>query len=232
MPSLYNQLLTQAGGRNSGSPIARPTGGGTSMQVSQPSYPSPPSSSAGPTGRPSSRPVTPSAPGVLPFPRTPAAPVPPSPADGGAPGAPSPTAPAPRRMGIPTGEPGGPPAQPQPAPQPQGSLTPAATTTPGGGVVLNLSRVPARRDWVGLPPGAAVQTPYGHANLGDDGHPIITFASPEHEARYRTDEANYARSYGPTPFAGMPGAPQPPVTLGRSAYNPFSGTWLNPQGGQ
>jgi hypothetical protein len=71
-------------------------------------------------------------------------------------------------------------------------------------------------------------TPYGHANLGDDGHPIITFASPEHEARYRTDEANYARRFGTTPFSGLPGAPQPDIKLGRTYYNPFSGAFLTP----
>lgn len=94
--------------------------------------------------------------------------------------------------------------------------------------MLNLNRVPSRQDWVGLMPGMRVNTPYGSAQLGSDGHPVIEFASPEHEARYRNDEANYAKQYGPTPFSNMPGAPQPQVRLGRYAYNPFQGSFLVP----
>jgi hypothetical protein len=84
---------------------------------------------------------------------------------------------------------------------------------------------------VGLLPGTPISTPYGHAALGSDGNPVITFASPEHEARYRNDEANYGKQFGPTPFAGMPGAPQPEIKLGRTYYNPFSGAFLTPPNG-
>jgi len=230
MPSLYNQLLTQAGGRQSGSPISRPTAGGTAMQVSQPSYPAPPSPSAGVTGRPSSRPVVPSAPGGVQAFQPPAAPVPPSPAGPTLPGAPSPTA-QPQRRQMPQGPQGLREAPAQTQPQPQSSPTPAAVTTPSGGVTLNLNRIPSRRDYVGLLPGTGISTPYGHATLGSDGHPVIQFGSPEQEARYRTDEANYGKQYGPTPFSGMPGAPQPQVRLGRTAYNPFSGAFLTPPQG-
>ena len=224
---LYDQILTQAGGRTPGSPVARPTSGGRSMQPSIPSYPSPPSSTVGVTGRPSSRPAVP---GVVQAPQAPTAPAS-SPAGPTASGTPSGerflTQPEHRREITP--QPAAPPPDPMKQPMRVGG---------GGGSgalngvtqqpTLNLPRVPSRRDYVGLLPGTGIGTPYGPATVGADGDPIIQFPTPEHEARYRQDETQYAARYGPNPIAQFPGAPQPNIRLGRPAFNPFSGTWLSP----
>jgi hypothetical protein len=235
MPTpLYDQLLTQAGGRTSGSPVARIGGGGRTMQPSIPSYPSPPSSTAGATGRPSSRPVVPV--GVQ-APTAPAAPVssPAGPTPAGTPLNPR----GPIGGGGPEGVREPPPQVPQPAqppPPPQmrygpagGTPTAALGNTTPAQPTLNLNRVPSRRDYVGLLPGTAIGTPYGAASVGSDGHPVIQFSTPEHEARYRQDETQYRNRFGPTPLSAFPGAPQPIVQLGRPAWNPFTGAWTVPQ---
>jgi hypothetical protein len=243
---LYDQILTQAGGRTPGSPVARPTSGGRSMQPSIPSYPSPPSSTVGVTGRPSSRPVVP---GVVQAPQAPTAPVS-SPAGPTASGTPSGGMPQPpgidpvQRVPVPstpiTGPgPEAPPEAPrQPPPPPVDPMTQPMRVGGGGGSAalngvtqqptLNLPRVPSRRDYVGLLPGMGIGTPYGPATVGADGDPIIQFPTPEHEARYRQDETQYAARYGANPISQFPGAPQPNIRLGRPAFNPFQGTWLTP----
>jgi hypothetical protein len=202
------------------------------MSASQPSYPAPPSVTTGAPGRPSSRPV---APGVVSAPNAPVAPVssPAGPTPSGAPNqGPAGAPPRPLLGDVPTrpdtttkvglGGHNTPPA-------PTGPPPPAAVQQPGGGVTLQLNRIPARRDYVGLLPGTGISTPYGHATLGSDGQPVIQFASPQHEARYRQDEAGYAAKFGPTPLSGMPGAPQPNIRLGQHAYNPFTGGFLSPE---
>lgn len=245
---LYDQLLTQAGGRTSGSPVARPMGGGgRAMQPSIPSYPSPPSVTAGATGRPSSRPAVP---GVVGTPSAPAAPAS-SPAGPTASGTPryrtQPQTPVPSTpITGPGPEVEAPPqtprirpdAPPSPPPDPMkermrvgGGAGSGALNGVSGTVAqptLNLNRAPSRRDYVGMLPGTGIGTPYGVATIGADGNPIIQFSSPEHEARYRNDESQYKGRFGPTPLSRFPGAPQPTIQLGRPAFNPFTGTWLTP----
>lgn len=233
---LYDQLLTQAGGRTPGSPIARPTGGGRAMQTSLPSYPAPPSPTVGVSGRPSSRPVVPV--GVQ-APSTPTAPAssPAGPTSAGTPSTQglmgSPTTGQPPSGKTTFQKPGEPPAPP-PDPMKErmrtggGAGSAALNGAQAAPPVLNLSRVPSRADYIGMLPGTQIGTPYGPASVGADGHPVISFPSPEHEARYRADETQYASGYGPTPLSQFPGAPSPIVRLGRPAWNPFSGTWLTP----
>ena len=230
---LYDQILTQAGGRQPGQPVARPNSGGRSMQPSVPSYPSPPSSTVGAVGRPSSRPIVPV--GVQ-APTAPTAPV-------SSPAGPT-SAGTPLTSNVVLGDsksggnPGGmttfqhpPPQEPaQPAAPPPDPMKQQMRTGGGGAptAALNLNRVPSRADYVGLLPGTGIGTPYGHATVGSDGNPIIQFASPQHEARYRADEIQYASKYGSNPLSQFPGAPTPNIRLGRPAFNPFSGSWLTP----
>jgi hypothetical protein len=201
------------------------------MQPSIPSYPSPPSSTVGVTGRPSSRPVVP---GVVQAPQAPTAPVssPAGPTASGTPSRRGDTQPRYRET-IPQ------PTTPQPAsPPPVDPMTQPMRVGGGGGSAalngvtqqptLNLPRVPSRRDYVGLLPGMGIGTPYGPATVGADGDPIIQFPTPEHEARYRQDETQYASRYGANPISQFPGAPQPNIRLGRPAFNPFQRTWLTP----
>lgn len=227
MPLPLFEQLTQAGGRQSGTPVNRSLNNGVGVSPSQPSYPAPPSVTTGAPGRPSSRPAGPVGVATQTAPVAPVA----SPA-GPTPAGPTsqPTNQDPMQPMIDPNQPKGQPHQkqhPQPA-APSGPPPPAATTTPGGGITLQLNRIPARRDYVGLLPGTGISTPYGHATLGADGKPVIQFPSAEHEQRYRTDTANYAKRFGPTPLSSFPGAPQPPITLGSHAYNPFTGAWLTP----
>lgn len=228
--ALYENLLTQAGGRQSGSPVTRPTFGG-SVQPSQPNYPAPPSPPAGVTGRPSSRPVMPSPPVAGPASTAPAVP-------DSSPAAP-PTTGGPKRYGIPEGNPQTQqpvaPAAPPPDPMKQQMRTGAPGGAPtaalsGGqaGPALTVNRVPTSSDHVGLLPGVAIRSPYGTHTMGSDGKPAVTFDSPEHEMRYKTDEANYAGQLSTGPLSGFPGAPRQPATLGRPAYDVWSGSWIQP----
>ena len=230
MPLPLFEQLTQAGGRQSGTPVNRSLNNGVGVSPSQPSYPAPPSVTTGAPGRPSSRPAGPVGVATQTAPVAPVA----SPA-GPTPAGPTlaphqPTTQDPMQPKVDPNQPPGHPHQHQPSQPaaPSGPPPPAATTTPGGGITLQLNRIPARRDYVGLLPGTGISTPYGHATLGADGKPVIQFPSAEHEQRYRTDTANYAKRFGPTPLSSFPGAPQPPITLGSHAYNPFTGAWLTP----
>lgn len=226
---LYDNLLTQAGGRQPGGPVARPVGqSSTSLQPSRPGAPVSPSIPAGVVGRPSSRPAMPSGPvGGLRNPRTPAAPE-------ASPAAPPPAGP-PSQPAPPVADPKAPFGAPPPATPPKGPFGQPQPQPPGQAPVTNnfsvqYSRIPTRSDLAGLLPGVQVQTPYGTTAMGADGEPVHTFASPESEARYRQDEASYAARYGPTPLASFPGAPTPRVRMGRPAFNPFTGSWLSPEG--
>lgn len=213
---LYDNLLTQAGGRQSNTPVAQQTGAASyRMKPSVPSAPAPPSIPAGAVGRPSSRPAQPSVPvGGAPTPPTPAAPVasPAKPPSAGTP-----------KKGF------GDTAPPQGGAGGNVPQTPGMTTNnmaPGANVAF--SRVPTRADWAGLLPGVAVKTPYGTSTMGADGEPVHTFDSPESEARYRQDEANYAAKHTPSMLDSFPGAPKPRVKLGRPFYDVWSGSMVNP----
>lgn len=233
--AMFENLLSQSGGRQSGTPFAQSIGGNSGasfrLQPSSPAYPAPPSPSAGQPGRPSSRPAMPSAPvGGFPVSRPPAAPAP-SPAPTSPPGAPqpptAPTAPKTKQPSIPdytTSPVTTPPPQP-PRTKPDGTTAP---TTPVTNAIASFNRVPTRSDMAGLMPGVEARTPYGRASLGPDGRLAHTFDSPEAEQRYNMDQASYANRFGPTPLSSFPGAPTPPITLGRPAWNPWSGTWLTP----
>lgn len=72
-----------------------------------------------------------------------------------------------------------------------------------------------------MPPGVEVMTPYGA--VGPDGTVTPT---PELQQQYQQALVQRRRAFGPTPFAGDPNAPQPPVALGKAGFNPFTGMWL------
>jgi hypothetical protein len=86
-----------------------------------------------------------------------------------------------------------------------------------GGQVLMLNRMPRPGDMIGLPPGITVRTPYG--DLDEEGN-IKT--SPEYEQKHKEAIARARQKFGPTPWAGMAGAPEHQMELGKSFFNPFT----------
>jgi len=72
-----------------------------------------------------------------------------------------------------------------------------------------------------LPAGTTVQTPYG--DVGADGRLAL---SPQGQELYKQAVVAKQRKFGLHPWAGDPRAPQPPVTLGRPSFNPFTGQWI------
>ncbi len=104
------------------------------------------------------------------------------------------------------------PVQPQPQQAQIGQANP--------GPQLHLDRVPSRSELMGLPPGTTVQTPYG--TMGGDGKLTL---SPEGQEKYKEAIVQRRKSFGAHPFAGMPGAPEYPIELGKPAFNLFSGQW-------
>lgn len=86
-----------------------------------------------------------------------------------------------------------------------------------GPQVLMLNRMPRPGDMAGLPPGITVRTPYG--DLDEEGN-IKT--SPEYEQKHKEAIARARQKMGPSPWAGMAGAPEQEIQLGKSHFNPFT----------
>lgn len=103
--------------------------------------------------------------------------------------------------------------------QPMASPAPPVTTTPAS-FSVQFDRIPTAAERAELPPGTSVQTPYGV--MGPDG--MLT-PTPEGQQLYRQAMVKAQKDFGPHPWAGDPSAPQPPVKLGRSNFNPFTGQW-------
>jgi hypothetical protein len=86
-----------------------------------------------------------------------------------------------------------------------------------GPQVFMLNRMPRPGDLAGLPPGVTVRTPYG--DLDEEGN-IKT--SPEYEQKHKEAIARARQKFGPSPWAGMAGAPEMDMQLGKSFFNPFN----------
>ena len=188
-------------GRPPRPPSSFPGGAGSPLSVGSPGVPS-----GGLPGLP------PGTGGGVPSP-LPRPPAPPLGAGGGIPSVPRMIRPPAGGPGLPNG--GGVPSPPQPMPGPGSGFGSA------GPFVINVDRVPSRSELLSLPPGVQVQTPYG--TIGQDGELQL---SPEGQARYQQAHQARTTEYGPTPFAGDPNAPKPPVKLGKASVNPFTGKWL------
>jgi hypothetical protein len=181
-----------------------------------PPRPSMPNTNVPPPGPPTNGPIgRPPAPPEPPFGGNAGSPLPlPGGNTPGLPQAPAPPAPQPRQAPAPA------PAL-APSPQPAVSPDPVNQAQVTGVFQIPMDRVPSRSELQGLPPGAQVQTPFGV--VGEDGEPKPR--TPEEAQRYQAAVVAKRREFGPHPFAGVAGAPPPPLRLGRPAFNPFSGKW-------
>ncbi len=122
------------------------------------------------------------------------------------------------------------PQQSQPTPRPQAPAnmatapmapTPTGQPSMGSTPVFSMERVPTAAERAELPQGVQIQTPFGMVDNQGNLTP-----SPEGAAKYQEAVVAKRRKFGPHPFAGDAGAPQPPVELGRRSINPFTGQWL------
>lgn len=91
-----------------------------------------------------------------------------------------------------------------------------------GGQVLLLNRLPRRSEILGmqLPPGVTIRTPYG--DLDQEGNVAVT---PEYEQKHKEAIARARQKFGPSPWAGMAGAPEMDIQLGGSFFNPFTNSF-------
>lgn len=83
--------------------------------------------------------------------------------------------------------------------------------------VLMLNRLPAPGEMYGMPPGMQVRTPYG--DLDPEGNVV---KSPEYEQKHKEAIVRARQKFGPHPWNGMAGAPEPEIALGKSFFNPFT----------
>lgn len=86
--------------------------------------------------------------------------------------------------------------------------------------VIMLNRMPRPGDLLDLPPNVTVRTPYG--DLDEEGN-IKT--SPEFEQKHKEAVARARQKFGPTPWAGMAGAPEMDIQLGKGFFNPFTNSF-------
>jgi len=105
-------------------------------------------------------------------------------------------------------------------PQPGGPAPTAAQGVPAR-PTMQLDHVPSRSELLDLPQGVQFQTPYGSVDENGNLTP-----NPEGDAKYREALVERQRKFGPHPWAGDPNAPPPPVALGKPAFNPITGRWL------
>lgn len=82
---------------------------------------------------------------------------------------------------------------------------------------LRLNRMPKPGEMLGMPPGIQVETPYGL--LDDEGN---IQKSPEYEQKHKEAIVRARQKFGPHPWNGMAGAPEPNIEIGKSHFNPFT----------
>ncbi len=156
----------------------------------------------------------------------------PSPVPGGSPVPSSPGIPGP--PGLNSGMPGRKPDNPTPTglPPMQAQVNPpqgdpvseeGASNMEGqknvnsGQPVLMLNRIPTAADLLDMPPGVQVRTPYG--DLDPEGN---IMKSPAYEQKHKEAIVRARQKFGPHPWAGMAGAPEPQIDLGKHHFNPFT----------
>lgn len=101
-----------------------------------------------------------------------------------------------------------------------GEATPTAVKP-----VFQIGHVPTATELATMPDGFQIMTPYGEVQK--DGSLI---PSPEGAVKYQQAIVQARKQFGPHPWADDPQAPPPPVRLGRSMINPFTGQWTQAKG--
>lgn len=92
----------------------------------------------------------------------------------------------------------------------------------GGGMqeqVMQLGHLPTPQERASMP-GFRLMTPYGEVR--PDGSVV---PSPQGAQQYQQAIVKAQKDFGSYPLSDMPGVPPPPIRLGGSWINPFSGTW-------
>lgn len=121
-------------------------------------------------------------------------------------------------------------AQPQGGPAAKGEMWPdlqAPGQAPAPKPVSTTAKypyIPSADEIAGLPPGTSVETPWGIVEPDPSGEPRLVM-NAQGQAAYAAARARAMAAYGPTPFAGRPGVPNPPVAVGKPNYNAFTGMW-------
>ena len=82
---------------------------------------------------------------------------------------------------------------------------------------MRLNRMPKPGEMLGIPPGIDIETPYGM--LDQEGGLV---KSPEYEQKHKEAIVRARQKFGPHPWNGMAGAPEPTIELGKSHFNPFT----------
>lgn len=158
---------------------------------------------------------------------------PPEPKPAPAPGAPaSPGQPAAQPTTVTSGPVPGASTVPQPAPEPgvPAQVPGAPQQTDFTGRVFQAARMqfnklPSRAELIGVDPSVAIDTPYGQMVTNPDTGKRELVFTPEGKQLWGQEVQRLTKAYGPTPAAGLAGAPTPPVEPGRRSYNPFTGMW-------
>jgi hypothetical protein len=98
----------------------------------------------------------------------------------------------------------------------------------GGGApvqaTVKYSRIPTAEEVAQLPLGSTIETPWGVVQPDENGEPRLIM-NEQGKAAYIQAQERAKRSYGPTPFAAIPGAPEPDIAVGTWNFNPFTGMW-------
>lgn len=169
-------------------------------------------------GRQAGSPATPTVPGGSPSTSQPGMPGPPG-LNSGMPGR-KPDNPPAMGGGMPQGmtqpSPVSPPTGRQVTPDQSANLEQQKNTEPAAQVLM-LNRMPQPGENLGVPPGTTVRTPYG--DLDQEGNIV---KSPEYEQKHKEAIAKARQKFGPHPWAGMAGAPELNMEVGKSYFNPFS----------
>ncbi len=87
----------------------------------------------------------------------------------------------------------------------------------GAAPVMMMNRMPTSSDLLDIPPGVTVRTPYG--DLDQEGNIVKT---PEYEQKHKEAIVRARQKFGPHPWAGMAGVPEPTIELGKGHFNPFT----------
>ena len=92
-------------------------------------------------------------------------------------------------------------------------------------LMVESDRVPQEHELDLMPPGAQVNTPMGVVSRDPTGGTRMAL-NEMGKQRYREASASAVKAYGKFPMSGRPGAPQPPVRLGKRMFDPFSNKML------
>lgn len=122
------------------------------------------------------------------------------------------------------------PAQPA-GPEPSKAAPGATLGQPAAPPAAVLSRVPSQAEFDQMGPGATAQTPYGQMVAGADGQAKVVLDEAG-KAAFVQARAKALGDFGQLPtWAAGPGAPPPPVEVGRPNFNPLTGLWSGEQNG-